>query len=93
MTQREWRRPGQRATSWTEKLVLAVGLCAAVALCTPLVGVAWVGQSWFGLPRALIWVVGWLVAVFLALVLAYWSEGRRGRSAVESHPSAGDSHS
>ncbi|ANM30811.1 hypothetical protein ABI59_16360 [Acidobacteria bacterium Mor1] len=55
--------------------VALIWIGSILALATPLVTPAWSGEaSLFGLPRSLIWVLGWLTAMFVSLVWAYRSE-------------------
>ena len=62
--------------------VALVWIGSILALATPLFGPAWSGAgSLFGVPRSLIWVLGWLTAMFLSLVWAYRTEPADDREA------------
>ena len=57
------------------RTVAVVWVASIVALATPLAGPAWSGEpSLFGLPRSMIWVLGWLSAMFASLLWAYLTE-------------------
>ena len=77
-----------------ERAVVILSAAAALALATPLFGWGWGAAIWLGLPRSLWWVIGWLLTVFVSLVVAHITEPVDAEptapTAAHEHPASGD---